>query len=816
MADAPLTPTPDTAVFADRRSWTVPRLAELPKLTKLTLASSIGGSGGTGGGGSTVFTPFLVASTLVASLLAGCSADRSVMPSEGSAPRPLMSIPCVANVAAKVVSCGGPLSGPGQEILGGQRVRVVLRSSNVEYGVVPDKFTFDVTVQNLSTQSIGTTGGAASGIRVFFEQAPQTITGSGTITVENTDGSGTFTAADQDYYMYLDSLAPKEISFPHPWQFDVPATVTTFSFTVLVAADVGEYGGLLRWEAVSGFQSMSALDVAAAGANDAIMVGDYGRSLRWDGSSWGWLPVVTDEPLNAAAAVGPGEYLAGDNDGGIWRLKGQIWSKVHQRADNLGITRFWVRDADHWVAVGYDGAVTWYANGVFTDEIVGTSVSFPVVTGTADGSLVTVATDAGLAYTGNGPGAWGAGVPLAGVDEQVLDIAYDADNVLLVAMLNNTSFEGLILHGTDTLFEQVAEIPTRIFPFGRDSITVLVADLIASGSYIDKLRFGAAPVHTRFTFTDTIPMLPVLSGVALDPAETKFLLSDVAGTGWINDGGSFTEVAPPANCGCFSGIWGKADSTWLVDGNSLWKVVDGVYTQLTAPAGAYKIWGFSGDELYVTADSQVWRGDGVGPWTLEATLVGNGDYLNDIWGDPASGLLIVIGDGGRWMTREGGTWAVGPDLHANFTGVWGCSASEAWLVSQDGPVVHWQSGTATIDPAYDGPYGASNYYHANVTGSGCNDVWVTGEGSFTFHWTGAAWDSVDIGTPIYGVDAVAMRAPGELYMGGDQGNAALVNGAGIMTHFTIPTDGWSVGGFWRLANGELMAYSEGKVLRGLR
>jgi hypothetical protein len=51
-------PTPDRQPpSVPRRSWSTPRVAELPRLTELTLQTgdSIPGGGGTGGGGSTVF-----------------------------------------------------------------------------------------------------------------------------------------------------------------------------------------------------------------------------------------------------------------------------------------------------------------------------------------------------------------------------------------------------------------------------------------------------------------------------------------------------------------------------------------------------------------------------------------------------------------------------------------------------------------------------------------------------------------------------------------------------------------------------------------
>jgi len=346
---APGVPTSPTPAVRTPRPWSAPRLAELPKLTKLTLASEIGGGGGTGGGGSTVFALFLA---LVG--LSGCFADRGMAPSEGTVPKVVASVPCVASIATQTVRCGGPLGAPGQEILGGQGVRVVLRSSNVVYNSGTERFTFDVTVQNLSTQSIGTNGSSPTGLKVFFFQEPVATAGYGTIAIENAT-FGTVTAADQYYYSYADSLGHQEISAPTQWQFLVPITVTTFSFSVLVAADVGDAGGILQWQAIPAFRSMQPFDVAASGEFDAIVVGNYGRSLRWDGTAWTAMATTTSRALNAAAALAPGEYLAADDYGGIWRSKGMIWTKVHQRLDSRPFTRIWVRDSTHFVAGGIGG-----------------------------------------------------------------------------------------------------------------------------------------------------------------------------------------------------------------------------------------------------------------------------------------------------------------------------------------------------------------------------------------------------------------------------------------------------------------------------
>lgn len=160
------------------------------------------------------------------------------------APIVISAVECTAEVASKKIECTDPtpLSGGPRAaiIVGGQNKYVTLTSSNVEYDGGTTAFTFDVTLRNLIEQPMGTTDGVAldpSGIRVFFHESPVATGGAGAITV-SADGTGTFTAANQPYYQYNTVLDQFELSAPRTWQFNVPATVTSFAFKVYVSAPV--------------------------------------------------------------------------------------------------------------------------------------------------------------------------------------------------------------------------------------------------------------------------------------------------------------------------------------------------------------------------------------------------------------------------------------------------------------------------------------------------------------------------------------------------------------------------------------------------
>jgi hypothetical protein len=169
----------------------------------------------------------------------------------GSPPLLVSSIRCDGDRRTGTLKCGGaelPASARGYILVGGQGLYVQLTSSNVNYDSGADLFSFDVTVQNLIPQPMGTTDGAtghADGVRVLFASGPTTTGGTGNVTVANPTGTATFTATNQPYFQYSGSdnggdgiLSQNETSSAKNWQLTIDDGVTTFSFVLYVAAEV--------------------------------------------------------------------------------------------------------------------------------------------------------------------------------------------------------------------------------------------------------------------------------------------------------------------------------------------------------------------------------------------------------------------------------------------------------------------------------------------------------------------------------------------------------------------------------------------------
>jgi hypothetical protein len=73
---------------------------------------------------------------------------------------------------------------------------------------------------------------------VFFSSGPTVTSGTGGISVNNADGTGTFTSTNQPYFQYNQILAKDAVSAARTWQLSMPPTVNSFTFTLYIETDV--------------------------------------------------------------------------------------------------------------------------------------------------------------------------------------------------------------------------------------------------------------------------------------------------------------------------------------------------------------------------------------------------------------------------------------------------------------------------------------------------------------------------------------------------------------------------------------------------
>lgn len=188
-------------------------------------------------------------------LAAACS-DRNPV---GPGPVPpeetvtLTRLECRVDVARGQMECGtvstADPNGPRAiKTIGNQNVYVKIASSGTVYDNGTQILSSNLTVQNLLAQTMGTSDGVTvTGVKVFFATGPTVNSGTGSVSVANPDGLGTFTAANQPYFDYQQTLTPYQISSSKVWQFSVDPTVGTFIFTLLVQTElVNEGPSVLR------------------------------------------------------------------------------------------------------------------------------------------------------------------------------------------------------------------------------------------------------------------------------------------------------------------------------------------------------------------------------------------------------------------------------------------------------------------------------------------------------------------------------------------------------------------------------------------
>ncbi|MFI5235978.1 MAG: hypothetical protein ACHQXA_09725 [Gemmatimonadales bacterium] len=741
---------------APRSPWIPPVIEVLPRLTELTLLSPIGGGGGTGG--STVFGLLLAAGLLFG--IGACS-DEIVRPSTKVPAAEIQTVSCQADVRAGTLRCARPAAA-GPVVLGGQGTRVALRSTNVAYGA--GIFSADVTVQNLLAQSIGTDG---LGVDVFFVSGPVVTAGTGTVTVANATGTNTFTAPGQSYFRYVngDSLTPGQTSSALNWQWNVPLTATSFSFTVLVSASVRDDQGVLLWSRVPQFATDSFTDIAVNSATDAMAVGPKGVVYRKVGTTWEHLSAQTTEDWVGVAAIGNGEYVGATAQGTVALFNGQVWNTVRNAGFNVkGITAY----AANRIAIGGDSGgsprLSWLGNSGWFSIGLGGGGTFAYaesygsnqgVGGTTDGSVYrfnfnaqapsgTSADSITTMYGAVGKGDFGRGVFQGGFGAIVddgsgniynpgADTAIDAIDFgsggpnLWASVRNVATDSSVLLSWTGGIWSTRAGLPKRVTKMVQDSsggLYLLSADGIRrwnGSTIVDEL------VGPQSTFPTAIGGNGSAAFVGMNNGDIR----RYHGTTWTTaNPGGFLRVASLA---VFSG--GTAAALDTAGQFSIWDGSSWSFAPTFANARA--IWGIDTTHMVMLEYNPALSGT---------------SYVSH--GYPFGSFAPTANPGG---------------VNTPLNAVWGMSDTDFWIVGNGGVVLHY-NGTSYTSFAP----GTSEDLLA-TTGTGNSDLWVAGTGGYLAHWNGSAWTSCGGSLGSSTVTSLWAVGAGAAYAGQANGAVTLVD-----------------------------------------
>ena len=283
---------PEYCRFHRRKTVSIPLRPLMPKLPSLRLPV------------------VLIGASLI--LVPGCfdeDASGPTLPPEDGPAEPTSTetgpqgwiVGCQVDVTAGDFTCGDPSSDPDSiqgEVIGGQDQYVTLANDPVELN--GSILTADVWVENLLPQPIGTPDRTtATGIRVFFHSAP-----TNGVTINNADGTGTFTASGQDYFEYSRIAEPFDRTVRKPWEFVLPQGVTAFTFQVYVDADVPLPDGWV--EITPGTDGLAESESVQLTAQAYSLVGDsVNRSFTWSTADASIVSVDGSGTITGEATGGP-------------------------------------------------------------------------------------------------------------------------------------------------------------------------------------------------------------------------------------------------------------------------------------------------------------------------------------------------------------------------------------------------------------------------------------------------------------------------------------------------------------------------------
>jgi hypothetical protein len=199
-------------------------------------------------------TPHIHALAVAALLLTAACDDITSAPAEdlavvqSPASKMLGTITCHVDVASQTSRCGDlvPQGGPSENrfILDAAYWTLETGSQFNSGGLAY----FFNEIQNDLGQSIGIENGVTDSVFAFITNIT-TTGGSGTVTPNNHDGLRGFTAPSQAYWAYDGEVSPGDDTFTKIWTFNLPGTVTSWTYTIGVQTVVMNPNG---WIEVSG------------------------------------------------------------------------------------------------------------------------------------------------------------------------------------------------------------------------------------------------------------------------------------------------------------------------------------------------------------------------------------------------------------------------------------------------------------------------------------------------------------------------------------------------------------------------------------
>lgn len=798
----------------DRRAWAAPEVTPLPKLTELTLLSPIGGGGGIGG--STVFGLLLAAGLLFG--ISACSDQVLDRPSAGSIPVPAAAeqLTCRADVSAGTLECGaatGASRSPGVEMFGEQGVKVGLRSSNNSWNGTSHVFTTDVSVQNEAALAMGTADGVtkdSGGIKVFFLAQPAGDVGN--VSVLNPTGTATFTASNQPYFKYDTLLTSQQVSNSQTWQFQLDPSTTSFTFQVLVSAELPNTGAILHWAEEPGVNPTNWEGISGWGTDGLAVFGQYGEVYVRDNGVW----QARNDPngsgeVGPVVAAGPNDLTTMMNDFTTRHWDGISWRDISSLSGGPGsggLVSF----------VGGSGKTGACAFGFYQRCFNGSVWTNIAVTGTPHVAASTVIAGNIVALTNTGvvwsrdssSGVWTqiGGGGSGQTQGPGIIFASDASNIWTLSIVNNS--DPVIRYWNGSTWATQAD------PSGQDNNTGVPLGGVGFSStdaYIvraDNVGHGHIWHWDGSNWTDVHTAAYNYTGIWARGTDDIYVSED-GGRVEQDSGGSWRSVL--VNRAPTVAAWeGSSTNAYLATNASDILHYDGSSWQLSAStSGAIgAIWGSGPSDVWATPSATYLLHSTGSSWTASST--GSSDAFFGVGGS-GSHDIWAVGQFGQVYHNDGSSWTasvnVGALISTELYAVWAANANFAVAVGQSGQILKWLGSSWAKDTVI----GAASF--RSVWGSGPSDVWAVGDGGEAVHYDGTSWTTVSSGTG-QNLLGVWVASPSEAYAVGPSKTLLMYNGVSWSpVAFQSANTGSSFNAISGIAGGEVLIAGT-RILRGTR
>lgn len=637
-------------------------------------------------------------------------------------------------------------------IIGGQGVDVNLAFSDfVDIGGI---FSFDATVQNLLTQPLGTDDGATpsdTGTRVVVTSAPTTTSGTGTVTVAVDSGTMDVTAPGQPFWQYDAIIFSDSTSPPSNWKFNLPPTVTGFTFQVEVVASVPAELSVLRWITLrQGLTDSTLFGVWLNTPTNIYAVGAGGSVLNYNGSTWS----------TVAAGFAPGQTLYsvfGTGPSDVWTVgaafsahfNGASWTPVSVPAG----TYYGVWEASPTNAYAVGTSILQNPGTGWATETNPTANTLRSVWG-ADSADVWAVGDGGTILFNPGTGTW-------------------------TAQASCTTNQLRSVWGTSA---------TNVYAVGA----------AGSACHFDGTGWSAVTVGVSPT--------TYLEAVGGSSATDVWVVSPTGLTSHFN-GTAWSQTQNPVGTTLLGVTSGSASSVAIVGNHGTLLNFNGSSFVLSNQSGlpVYGIYATDSNNIYASSAGTIlhWNGS-----TWSSAYAGSGDHFNAISGSGPSDIYAV-GSAGNMTHFDGTTWTkffVG----GNYTGVYEASTNTIYAVGDTARIMKGSAPNAGSFAAVSSP-GTANM--TAVWANDPGDIFVVDSAGNIFQSTGGAFATTSggaTGVKLYsihglnGVDQWAVGAGGAAYQ-------FVGPGPTWTLHTTTTTN--TLFGVWEAAEFDLYAVGNGGTIQ---